>query len=253
MRGKIIYAGDTSLSTSASYMAGILDHAQLAFDYVASSDLIGPRLCASIPSLVILSDYPASNFREDDFKRLLENVQCGTGCLMLGGWESFRGLSGDYQNTPLSDVLPVTMLEEDDRINASQPWVIEPVGPHPITDQLPFCENPTYVGGFNHITPRDGTETVLQLRSMAISMTTENVYRLQPGESKPLLVTGSFGEGRVAALATDVAPHWVGGFVDWGSRRLEIGAKGARELEVGEDYVEFFTRLVRWASGHSQL
>jgi hypothetical protein len=49
----------------------------------------------------------------------------------------------------------------------------------------------------------------------------------------PLLVTGQHGAGRVAAITTDVAPHWVGGFVDWGDARVAAQADGAPAIEVG--------------------
>ena len=54
------------------------------------------------------------------------------------------------------------------------------------------------------------------------------------------------GRGRTAALATDVAPHWVGGLVDWGSRRVTAQAPRGEMIEVGQHYATFLTRLVEW-------
>ena len=62
----------------------------------------------------------------------------------------------------------------------------------------------------------------------------------------PLLVVGQHGAGRTAALATDVAPHWVGGFVDWGDQRI-VQDVGGGPIEVGNWYARFFRNFVAWA------
>jgi uncharacterized membrane protein len=65
-------------------------------------------------------------------------------------------------------------------------------------------------------------------------------------DSDPLLVIGNFGSGRVCAFASDVAPHWVGGLVDWGDARISVHAEGANQREVGNWYAAFFESLIRW-------
>lgn len=65
----------------------------------------------------------------------------------------------------------------------------------------------------------------------------------------PLLVVGSHGRGRVCAFATDAAPHWVGGLVDWGDTRLEAHAPGANPIEVGNWYAALLANLVNWTAG----
>jgi uncharacterized membrane protein len=65
----------------------------------------------------------------------------------------------------------------------------------------------------------------------------------------PLLVVRDSGSGRVAALATDVAPHWVGGLVDWGEGRVTAQASGAEAIEVGDLYAKFFQQLISWTKG----
>ena len=47
-------------------------------------------------------------------------------------------------------------------------------------------------------------------------------------------MVGEFGRGRTAALATDVAPHWVGPLVDWGVPRVAAQAPQANAVEVGD-------------------
>ena len=70
---------------------------------------------------------------------------------------------------------------------------------------------------------------------------------VRPAEQVPMLVVGKHGRGRTAAFASDVAPHWVGGFVDWGVERVteSIGDGG---IEVGADYAAFWRNLVRWTA-----
>ena len=83
----------------------------------------------------------------------------------------------------------------------------------------------------------------------SISSTSEEGFIFDSGESAPLLVVGEYGAGSVAAFASDVAPHWVGGFVDWGEQRISAQAEGSDEVEVGSDYARFFSRLVEWTMG----
>jgi uncharacterized membrane protein len=61
------------------------------------------------------------------------------------------------------------------------------------------------------------------------------------------LVLGRYGRGRTVTLATDVAPHWVGGLVDWGDRRVVQGVADGF-IEVGNWYARFFRNLVAWAA-----
>ena len=70
-------------------------------------------------------------------------------------------------------------------------------------------------------------------------------FEFTGGEEAPLLVVGQQGRGRTAALATDAATHWVGGFVNWGDRRL-FQEVGGGFIEVGNHYAEFFRNLLQW-------
>ena len=77
----------------------------------------------------------------------------------------------------------------------------------------------------------------------------------EAAETDPLLVIGNYGLGRTAALATDLAPHWVGPLVDWGtenepapsgSGRITAQAEGGEEVETGCFYVRFVYQLLKW-------
>ncbi|MFW6146113.1 MAG: glutamine amidotransferase [Planctomycetota bacterium] len=243
----ILYAGDTTLTTAASYLAGVVTHAELGFDYLAGDEPIASRLADRAYGLYILSDYPVNNIRPTDAEAIAEAVAAGAGLLMIGGWESFHGLGGDYHRSRLADVLPVTMLDEDDRVNSATPCVIEPAADHPIIDGLPWGAPPT-IGGYNRIAAKDDARTVLRARHLDVTVESGR-YRFAVGQAAPLLIVGAHRRGRTAALATDVAPHWVGGFVDWGAPRVAAQAPGASEIEVGRHYADFFARLVRWTLG----
>ncbi|HXV28077.1 MAG TPA: hypothetical protein VD913_03845, partial [bacterium] len=53
-------------------------------------------------------------------------------------------------------------------------------------------------------------------------------------------------EMRTAAFASDFAPHWCGGFVDWGNKTLRLPVARNIRVEAGNYYVLFITRLLNW-------
>ncbi len=263
MNRRILYAGDTHLGEAAAYLAGVLTHAGLHFDYVASDAPLPsrPDLDGAGPALYILSDYPGRNLSEIDAQGVVGDVESGSGLLMIGGWESFHGADGGYHTSPLADILPVHLQSTDDRVNAPYPCLVEKRRHHPILAGLPF-DRPPGIGGYNRVRPKTGAEVLLSARHVAVDVARgsappgagpdgplDPLYTFVPGERAPLLVVGRHGRGRVAAFASDVAPHWVGGLVDWGADRVRAQAQGAGAIEVGSHYAEFFTRLVRWTMG----
>lgn len=68
-------------------------------------------------------------------------------------------------------------------------------------------------------------------------------------EDYPLLVVGSDSSKRTAAFATDAAPHWCGGMVDWGRKSLRLHVKDSIWIEVGDLYVRFFSNFLNWLAG----
>jgi uncharacterized membrane protein len=128
-----------------------------------------------------------------------EYVSRGGGLVMAGGYLSFQGIYGSarYHRTPVEEVLPVSILAIDDRIE--RPEGVHPSGvrkDHPITQGLD--EPWPYLLGFNEVKPKESAEVLALV-----------------GEH-PLLVTGSFGKGRSVAWTSDIGPHWCPKeFVDW--------------------------------------
>jgi len=242
----VLYCGDTALPEAASYLAGVMTHFSITFDYLASNQEFTNEFLFNDYRGIILSDYPAINFTPSQLVNLTEKVKQGMGFLMIGGWASFTGANREYTETVLRDLLPVIMQEQDDRVNSWQPCVIEKRKKHPIVDGLPFDGFSPSVGGFNRFQAKAGAETILTVRQIQISRKQGNFIFSPSSTSDPLLVIGNFGSGRVCAFASDVAPHWVGGLVDWGDSRISVRAEGANEIEVGNWYAAFFKNLIRW-------
>ncbi len=122
---------------------------------------------------------------------------------MIGGWESFHGRMGEYHRTPLAEVLPVRMLDRDDRRTA-QPCLVRKLADHPIVEGLPW-DAPPGIGGFNAILGRPGSQTLLSAVPFTVRCC-RGSFEFTGGEEAPLLVVGQQGRGRTAALATDAAP-----------------------------------------------
>jgi uncharacterized membrane protein len=243
MLAKICYLGDDYLHGAAAYLAGIMLHYGLPFYYVRSGDPPPTTLAKKPYALYVVSDYPAATFGRAAMRHVAEQVEQGSGLVMLGGWESYFGRLGEYHNSPLAEVLPVVMQPCDDRRNYAQPCLVNKVADHPILAGLPWDEPPG-IGGFNAITPKPDTQTLLSCVPFSVCRANGD-FQFMRGDEAPLLVVGRHGRGRTAALATDVAPHWVGGMGDWGDQRL-VQNVGEGFVEIGNWYARFFRNLLVW-------
>lgn len=244
----IAYLGDTSLQTAAAYLGGLLTHWGWAFDYVQSQQAVDARFFDSPRELVIVSDYPAAMMPAAAQRRLLEMIRGGCGLIMIGGWESFHGSGGNWDGLPLAEALPVAIEAGDDRVNCDQPTLVRCVvgqESHPAVTDLPWQERPPVIGGFNRIAAMPGSTTLLEAQRFRAEFC-GGEFRFAAAECHPLLIVGEFGAGHTAALATDVAPHWVGGLVDWGDGRVAAQAPGGEAIEVGDLYAAFLRRLLAW-------
>jgi len=241
----ILYCGDNTQDTAASYLQAIMQNAKLEFSYLNSNSTLTQESLANCKCL-ILSDYPSTNISEDVEDQIIEKVKMGMGFLMIGGWESFHGKNGEYNHRKLREILPVECANEDDRINFSQPCLMITQQDHDIVRDLSFHNTPPMVGGLNKvITKKDSTE-IISARSFSID---GDLY-FKAGEEYPLLVISEYENGRCGAFMSDVAPHWVGGFVDWGTERV-IETIHSNEVEFGNEYCTFFQQLIHWCSKQS--
>lgn len=253
----VLYCGDTELKGAACYLAGLITSWGWQFDYIPSGqplskkDLDGPR------SLIILSDYPSSQFDPACQRLALSQIEQGCGLLMIGGWESYYGFGGNWHEAPLSVALPVQIQSTDDRVNFEQSAWLLPAEDHPITQGLPWQTNPPAIGGMNRVKPRPDATVVLNAHAYSVvSESTSNEVSASPRltfryrETLPALVVGQHGKGRTASFLSDVAPHWVGGLVDWGLPRVTAEAAGGSAIEVGSHYARFWKQLLQWTGAH---
>ncbi len=246
MTKHILYAGDTILLGAASYLAGIMRHYNIPFDYLASDQKFG--VPGAECRALILSDYPARCFESGQAETVAKRVREGMGLLMIGGWESFTGEGGDYRGTAIGNILPVSLLERDDRVNCAQPCLVERNSTHPVVHGLPFDEVAPTVGGYNRVVPKADGQTILSARRVAVRRKGKGFAFEPETGADPVLVTGVLGKGRIAAFTSDVAPHWVGGLVDWGDSRVTACADGAHPVEVGNWYASFFHQMITWTA-----
>jgi len=243
----VLYLGDTSLSGAAAYLAGLMTRFGIGYDYVPSDASLSSEQASLPRKLFILSDYPASRMPAAVQQIVLAQVRdVGAGLLMIGGWESFHGHGGNWDGTPIGDALPVEISREDDRINCDQPALLIQSEPHDITNGLPWNARPPTVGGFNRVVQKRGSATVLMVQRIQ-AIIDNGRFNFIPQEQDPMLVLGAHGKGRTAALMTDLAPHWVGGLVDWGDdARVTAQAPRSWQIEVGNFYSQLIANLLAW-------
>lgn len=241
---KALYMGDTTLETGALYLSLILEHLHLDYVYVPSSERLMPTIADSEFQLYIISDYPAKNFDDAIARAIVNRVKNGAGLLMIGGWESFQGNAGGYHQSIIAEALPVHVSSRDDRVNSADACCVVPATSHSVTKGLPF-HNPPFVAGYNRIRVKSDAHHVLSVVRHSASVSRDGSITIEETFRDPWLVAGNCNDGRTAALASDLAPHWVGGFVDWGTERILLRGEG-REVEVGNYYVRFIKQLLAW-------
>ncbi|MGI6580372.1 MAG: glutamine amidotransferase [Saccharofermentanales bacterium] len=175
-------------------------------------------------SVVILSDIGSNTIMLDPAmmfegkrkpNRLLEIakfVNNGGGLVMFGGYLSFSGIENKarYAMTPLADVLPVKMLNYDDRIECPQginPIVVKPE--HPVLQGIET--NWPHFLGYNKIKTKKDAIEIMKI-----------------GDDT-FMACGKYGNGRTFAFASDCTFHW-----------------GSREFLEWNGYPKIFANIVRW-------
>lgn len=131
---------------------------------------------------------------------IAEYVAAGGGLVMVGGYMSFSGIGAKagYGRSPLGPVLPVDVLDVDDRVERPEGVVPIVQAPHAIVDGLP-AEWPALLG-YNRVIARPDATLLATVGA------------------DPLLIVGEHGRGRTVAFTSDLAPHWAPpGFVEWSS------------------------------------
>ena len=245
MDKRVLYLGDTSLATAAAYLAAVMTYHGIAFDYVDSDTPCDDALLDQDYAVIIISDYASKQFSAAQQSALIERVrQKGIGLWMIGGWETHVGLGGDYHESALAEILPVHLQNTDDRINSYAPCMITLESEHAIVDGLPFKLQAPAINGYNQFTAKSDAQTLLSVKRYAVVLDSD--FTFSEVSIDPLLVIAEEGHGRVANYAGDVAPHWAGGFVDWGDERHALQAAGAGDVEIGNWYIQFFGNIIKW-------
>jgi uncharacterized membrane protein len=126
-------------------------------------------------------------------------VLAGGGLVMVGGYLTFQGIDakGQYAGSAVEEVLPVTLMRADDRVESPQGVVpVVTDAAHPMLSGVP-AQWPALLG-YNRVTPKTSGSLIAKV-----------------GDD-PLLVAGSFGRGRGVAFTSDCGPHWAPPpFVEW--------------------------------------
>lgn len=192
---------------ATEYIQAALEAAGVEFHHIPSH-LVEERFPTTAEGLaeydmVLFSDVGANtmNLPMNVFQRLIptvnklelvrEYVRNGGAFVMIGGYLTFQGIQGRgcYKRTAIEDILPVTLLEGDDRVECSQgltPMMTDST--HPVMAGMP--EQWPAVLGYNRLLPKESSSVVARI-----------------GDD-PLVVLGQYGKGKVCAYATDCAPHW---------------------------------------------
>ena len=135
---------------------------------------------------------------------------------MIGGYMSFTGIDAKarYGETAIADILPVELLDKDDRRES-------PAG---ITPELLLPDHPVFRGidgdwphflGYNRTISRIDSESSAEI--------------LATIGGDPFIATLEFGGGRTAVFTSDCAPHW-----------------GPREFMSWEHYNRLWRNLMDW-------
>lgn len=246
---RVLFAGEGSPEGSAGYTLGLLKALKARVAHVPSTSHLRGRVLRSRFDVVILGDFPRARAPRASQRIISAWVTEGAGLLMVGGWGSFSAPFGRWEGSIVEGLLPIQCLGRDDRRNFPSGALMVLKHRHPMWSGMSFADPPV-ICGLNEVRPGPKSQVLFSVRRIVSRGRTGAPPQLElaPVEC-PLLVIGTDSQRRVAAMATDTAPHWCGRLVDWGRRRRVIRVTGWVTLEVGDCYIEFLSRLIQWLAG----
>ncbi len=206
--------GSDSMETTKYYeqvewLRSAIENASYEVDYLPNHRIANemPDTVETLSAydLIILSDVGSNTLMTPDasYKNSLpapyrcgaikDYVESGGALVLVGGFMSFTGIDGKarYGMTPIGDILPVDLLEHDDRMEIScgvTPIIINPN--HQIFNNISKDWKPYFIG-YN--------KTISNPLKGEVISTINN---------DPFIAVGEFGKGRVVAFTSDCAPHW---------------------------------------------
>ncbi len=244
---KVLYAGDSPVGGPANYLLAVLKKLPADVRHVPPSQTLLLHLLRQRFDAIILSDFSRTHLPSASESAVIRQVDEGTGLLMVGGWGSFSGPFGGWRGSRIESLLPVRCLRRDDRKNFPGGALITSRATHPMFRSLSFREPPA-ICGLNVVTPKAGSKILLTATPILSrrNPSTGGLSAALSPRTYPLLVISADVRQRVAALTTDLAPHWCGGLVDWGHRRVVLPVARTMHVEVGDRYLQFVSSLVRW-------
>lgn len=127
-----------------------------------------------------------------------EYVLNGGGLIMVGGYMTFSGVDakGRWGMTAVQDVLPVKVLDIDDRMEHPEGIVPVMVKQHEALKDVP--KNWPHFLGYNKTVALESSETLMTIGG------------------NPFVSVGDYGKGKSAVFTSDCAPHWgPPEFVEW--------------------------------------
>lgn len=126
-------------------------------------------------------------------------VEGGGALLMVGGYMTFTGVDAKarYGMTEIKHVLPVSLLETDDRVECPEGIVPKVEANHPIFAGI--------AGDWPHVLGYNRTKRARDKGEVIASFGYD-----------PFIAIGEFGQGKSCAYTTDCSPHWAPPeFVSW--------------------------------------
>lgn len=238
---RILYAGDSPVGGAANYLLGILGSLRVYVKHLPPSEKMTASLLKKNWDLIILSDYSAKQISSACQKQILQQTKEGCGLLMIGGWGSFSGPFGKWKGSLLETVLPVICKAGDDRTNFPGGASVCLKNSGSFLKSRWFQNTPA-ICGMNHVFPKSNSKILLTAKKI---LSDGKKIRFDSKEY-PLLIVSQNQTNRVAALTTDLAPHWCGGLVDWGTTTEKLPVNSKIQVQVGNYYIAFVSSLLFW-------
>lgn len=243
---KVLFLGEEALPGSSRYLLAILKIMHARVKYVSSKQRITQSLLRQRYDVILLSDFPRSQASLKAQTMIADASISGSGLMMIGGWASFSGPFGKWRGSAVEDHLPVECLNKDDRLNFPSGALVLKRRSHEILKGVTFHNSPA-ICGLNRVLPKKGSQVILSARRIVPKNKSNKKYEVNlEAKDYPLLVTQQEGEQRSAVFASDVAPHWCGGLVDWGTKRFKVSLRVGTEVEISNLYVKLFSQTIRW-------
>lgn len=211
----VLYLEGSPPRIDTRFLRSALDASpDIEVDYLSLSKLSRPgelldRFKPGRYNVYILGNVDSTAFSEEEMKALADAVQRGSGLILLGGFQSFG--AGGYADTPLAEVSPIMM----NRLERQEPGAT-------IREDLhlpgPIEMLPTDIGNRHFIMTLSGDRAAnrrlwqdlppLEVANKFERLKPSAVVLAEDPNSRPLLVTQTFGSGRVIAFASHGTWRW---------------------------------------------